>query len=478
MDNEKKFIHQYIDDLQQELFSLSDSIWEQPEIRFHEYESAKKLIGCLRKHGFTVEENLAGIPTAFKAVFGEGSPVIGILGEFDALDGMCQVENVFFEQEKDGSSLGHGCGHHLLGSASVYAVVGVKKYLEKTGKKGTIVFFGCPAEEGGSGKSFMVREGIFSDVDCALTWHPADHTGLFTGRCLANISATFKFTGVSAHAAGLAYLGKSALDAVELMNVGSNFLREHIVPDARIHYAITDAGGSSPNVVQSHASVFYYVRAPKPEQVIEIYQRVQDIAKGAALMTGTQMECIYNRGVNSLMPNTVMNTVLQRNMEQTEKPEYSEDEYTYAKKYRDTLPSPETTFEELVQWMTPEERKQIDPDRGKAIYEIISPQIQAEPLLFGSTDVGDVSMVCPTAQIHVSSFAAGTPLHSWQLVAQGKSSLSHKGELFAAKILAGAAIDLLEHPETIAEAKAELAERLGTDEHPQLLPNWVKPPID
>lgn len=473
----KKQVIAFLDQYQDRLFSASDAIWEQPEIAFNEYNAMEILCQMLAEEGFTIEKGLVGIPTAFRASYGSGKPVIAFLGEFDALDGMSQESGCFEKKEKPGTELGHGCGHHTIAVGAVGAAAAVKRYLETSRKTGTVVFYGCPGEEGGAGKSFMVRDGAFDGVDCAITWHPSDQTGLFTGRCLANISATYHFTGVSAHAGGLAHLGRSALDAVELMDVGANYLREHVISDARIHYAITDTGGKSPNVVQSHASVFYYMRAPEPHYVQEMYQRINDIAKGAALMTGTQVEIEYNRGVNSLMPNDCLNHVMHQNMEEVGLPEYTEEDYETARKFRETISEKDVTFRELLDSLTKAERPLVMEHRGKDIYDFIVPESANEPLLFGSTDVGDVSMICPVAQLHSATYAAGTALHSWQAVAQGKEPLMHKGELYAAKVMACTAVDLLENPELVKKAWEELREREG--EHPfvSLMPKDVKPKL-
>lgn len=473
----KQELNQYLDGIRERLFSLSDTIWETPEIAFSEYRSMGALCAFLEEEGFSVEKGLAGMPTAFRAVYGSGHPVIGILGEFDALDGMSQEAGVMERKEIPGQRYGHGCGHHALGSASAAAAAAVRRYLKESGRAGTVIYFGCPAEEGGGGKAFMVRDGVFDGVDCALTWHPADQTGLFTGRCLANISATYRFSGVAAHAAGLAHLGRSALDAVELMNVGANFLREHVVQEARIHYAITDAGGTSPNVVQPHAAVFYYMRAPQTWQVKDMFARMNDIAKGAALMTGTTVKVEYNRGINSLMPNTVLDTLMHKNMTEIPLPEYTKEDKALARAVRETIAEKDVTFEELLAPMTKAEQETVRMHRGKEIYDFVAPRIAAEPLMFGSTDVGDVSMHCPVAQLHAATYAAGTALHSWQAVAQGKSGLLHAGELYAAKVLASTAAELFDDPALAEAAKAELKERLGEHSFESLMPPEVKPQL-
>lgn len=474
----KEDVIRKLDEYQEQLFQASDAIWDQPEIAFQEYHSMDVLCEMLEKEGFTVEKNLVEIPTAFRAVYGYGSPRIAFLGEFDALDGMSQEAGCFEKKSLEGQCFGHGCGHHAIAVGAAGAAIAVKNYLEENQKEGTVIFYGCPGEEGGSGKAFMVRDGAFENVDCAITWHPSDLTGLFTGRCLASIGAIYHFEGISAHAGGLAHIGRSALDAVELMDVGANYLREHMISDARIHYAITDTGGKSPNVVQSHASVFYYMRAPEPSYVKELFERIGNIAKGAALMTGTEVEVEFVRGVNSLMPNSCLNHVMYKNMVEVGLPEYDEQDWQKASKYRETLDAKDVTFQELLDTMTRDEKKEVMAYKGKAIYDFITPELLAEPLLFGSTDVGDVSMVCPVVQLHAATYAAGTPLHSWQAVAQGKEPLMHKGELYAAKVMAGTAIDLFENNSLVEQAKEELTERLGEHPFESLMQKDVKPKIN
>ena len=473
----KKNVIRKLDEIQEKLYAASDKIWNEPEIAFQEYKSMDVLCKLLEEEGFSIEKNLVGIPTAFRAVYGSGKPEIAFLGEFDALDGMSQEAGCTQKKEIKNQQFGHGCGHHALGVGAAGAAIAVKSYLEESGKQGTVVYYGCPGEEGGSGKAFMVRDGAFAGVDCAITWHPSDLTGLFTGRCLASIGVIYHFKGISAHAGGLAYIGRSALDAVELMDVGANYLREHIISDARIHYAITDTGGKSPNVVQSHASVFYYMRAPKPEYVRDMYERIGNIAKGAALMTGTQVEIEFVRGVNSLMPNSCLNHVMQCNMEEIGLPEYDENDWKTAEKFRNTLDAKDVTFQELLDTMTRAEQKKVIDYQGRDIYDFITPELSMEPLLFGSTDVGDVSMTCPVVQLHAATYAAGTPLHSWQAVAQGKEPLMHKGELYAAKVMAGTAVDLFENPELVEEAQNELEERLEGHPFQSLMHKDTKPKL-
>lgn len=462
----------------QMLWKTSDDIWEHPELRFHETVSAETLCHVLEQEGFCVERRLCGIPTAFKATYGSGRPVIGILGEFDALDGLSQKADVFHKTPAGENPCGHGCGHHALGAGSLGAVIGIRRFLEETGTPGTVIYFGCPGEEGGSGKCYLVRDGAFDGVDCALTWHPCDTTDLFTGTTLAVIHVSYHFKGVSAHAAGMAHIGRSALDAVELTNIGANFLREHVPQETRIHYAITDAGGSSPNVVQANASVFYYLRSPDPAQLTDIFERMNQVARGAAMMTGTDVEIEYQNGVTSLLPNSVLDGLLFENLRAVPRPTYTAEESAYAEKMKATIHNQQATFEELLAVMNREQRQEILPHRNDAIYSFIKPKLTVEPLMFGSTDVSDVSRICPTAQIHVTTWAAGTQMHSWQAVAQGKSSLMHKGLLYAANVLACTAADLFLHPEMVAKAKAEFTERTGGEPFHSLMPDGAKPQTD
>ena len=280
-------IKKLVDAKKEAFLHTSDLIWEYAEIGFQEFQSAKALTSVLKAEGFSVEEGVAGIPTAFVASWGEGKPIIGLLGEFDALPALKHGAADPVEATETVSENGHGCGHNLLGAGALGAAIAVKDYMQAHGLKGTIRYYGCPGEEFGSGKMFMARAGLFDDLDAAFTWHGGSYNAITADHSLANLCAYFKFKGRTSHAAASPHLGRSALDACELMNVGCNYLREHILPDERIHYAYTDVGGSAPNVVQDHACIFYYVRSPRLYQVLDLYERVKDVARGAALMTGT-----------------------------------------------------------------------------------------------------------------------------------------------------------------------------------------------
>ncbi|MBQ6833261.1 MAG: amidohydrolase [Lachnospiraceae bacterium] len=465
-----------IDNKKEMILKASDEIWECAETAFLEEKSAKIICDILKEEGFEVEEGIAGIATAFKGTFGSGKPVIGFLGEYDALSGLDQEAGLAEKKQIHAGAPGHGCGHNMLGTASLASAIGVKKYLEETGRSGTVVYLGCPGEEGGSGKAFMAKEGAFSDLDAAITWHPGDLTRTCTSSSLANYQVAYKFYGTSAHAGGAPHLGRSALDALELMNMGVQFLREHVIPEARIHYAITNTGGYSPNVVQPYAEVLYLIRAPKNRQVEEIYQRVNRIAEGAAHMTETRVEIDFVKGCSNLISNKVIAKKLWENLNELGAPEYTEEELAFAKKIHESVgDSCYESLEKQANIFKRDVKKDIMAHKGEAMYQFVLPYDDNGVMSFGSTDVGDVSWNCPTAQAYVATWAAGTPGHSWQIVSQGKSGLAHKGLIYAAKAMAGAAIDMYEDPALIDEAKLEMEETLDGDTYLCPIPDGCKP---
>ena len=432
-----------IDAKKEMLTGLSDQLWDNPETAFAEFYATRLLCGTLRSEGFTVQENLADIPTAFSGTFGSGKPVIGFLAEYDALAGLDQVSGVTSQQGIAGKD-GHGCGHHLLGVGALGAAIATKRYLEQTGKSGTVILYGCPGEEGGSGKAFMARDGVFDGLDAALTWHPDDVTRIYTSVTLANCQILYKFDGIAAHAATGPHRGRSALDAVELMNVGVNFLREHMTSDCRIHYAITDTGGFSPNVVQPHAEVLYLIRSKDAASLAKLTSRVDKIAQGAALMTETTLTRDFVKACSSTVPNHNLQQILYEKMLAIDTPEITEEDLEYgARLSREGMA----------------ELANVNPE--DPIHTGIKPYYGESQQSMGSTDVGDVSWVCPTAQLWVANFVRGTPGHSWQIVTQGKLPLAHKGMLFAAKVLAATAAELFEDPSKLESIKAEHEERTG-----------------
>lgn len=434
-------------DFEQQFTSISDQIWEFAEPRYQEFHSSALQADFLEQEGFTVTRNLGGIATAFSASFGSGHPVIGLLGEYDALPCMNQIADSPEKQTDLPGAAGHGCGHNLLGTGAMEAACLIRDWLLQTHSEGTVIYFGCPAEEGGAGKAFLTRSGCFDNLDFALAWHPGSKTGLIK-EALANIRVIFDFTGKSAHAAAHPELGRSALDACELMNVGVNYLREHVKSDARMHYAYLNDGGDAPNIVPAAATLLYALRAPESAYVTELYDRVSDVAKGAALMTGTRVSCRTVSAYAELLSVPAMEALMMEAMQEAEKPEYTDDDYEYAARFAADQASP-------------------------SIDTAILPADQTINL--GSTDVGDVSWQVPTGLIGVTTEAAGCALHTWQVVAQGKSPLAHKGMHYAARILFAAAKKLYESPERCALIQDDYQHVIGHRTYQSMLPDSVKP---
>ncbi len=443
------------------ILGVSHRIWEFAELSLKEYKSAELYVEKLKEEGFEVETGLCGIDTAFLGKYGSGRPWIGILGEFDALSGLSQKAGLASPDPLVPGGDGHGCGHNMLGAASFGAAIGVKKYLEETGKSGTVFFYGCPGEEGGASKALMARDGVWNELDAAITWHPGDTFSVSTGTDNSCIQYIYSFKGISSHAAGSPEKGRSALDAVELMNMGVQFLREHMPSDARIHYAIINAGGKSPNVVQATADVLYMIRSMKVADAVALTKRVDNIAKGAALMTDTELSTIFVDGCANSVPNTTLEKVLYENMEQIPLPEYSEEDWALAKAIQKTcpvrtdLPGHGARYDKDIAAVVREKSE----NGTRAINDFLLPFYTGDEFSAGSSDVGDVSWNIPTAQISAVTWPSGTPGHSWQNVSCGASPIGDKGTLYAAKVMCGAVIDLLNSPKTLEAAKKELAER-------------------
>ncbi|RDU38181.1 amidohydrolase [Neobacillus piezotolerans] len=467
------FVKDYLSKKKKDFERISEYIYFHPETRFEEYESAEFLAAECEKAGFQVERNAGGIDTAFVATYGSGAPVIGFLGEFDALSGLGQEPNKT-SYEPTEKNVGHGCGHNLLGTGAFAAACAAKKFLEDNGLPGTVKFFGCPGEEGGSGKTFMVREGVFDGVDAALTWHPSPANCIMSLSSLANYQVYFRFKGISSHAANSPHLGRSALDAVELMNVGVNYLREHIIPEARIHYAVTNTGGISPNVVQANAEVLYLIRSPKVKQVDEIYKRVCKIAQGAALMTETELTIEFDKACSNYIPNRSLEKILYESLQEAgiEKPD--ENEIAYAESLWSTLSEGEQeSYLDILRGFG--YKGDGSEFEGKYLAETISEYEQSDGILPGSTDVSDVSWVVPTAQVTTSTSALGTPLHTWQMTAQGISSYAHKGMLRAAEAMALAAIRLFKNKEELEPVKQEFKKFQEKNPYTCPIPGHVHP---
>lgn len=425
-------------DASQEAYAkVALQIWEYAEMGYQEEKSSALLQQILVDAGFTIQKGVAGIPTAFIAEYNNGGPVIAILGEYDALPGLSQKALPY--KVSNETRAGHACGHHLFGTASAAAAISLKKFIENNGVKGTIRFFGCPAEEGGSGKVYMTRAGLFNDVDVALHWHADDENSANPRPALANKSAKFRFYGRSAHAAGAPQEGRSALDAVEAMNYMTNLMREHMDTSARIHYVIT-RGGEAPNVVPDFAEVYYYSRHPKRDEVIALFERIVKAAEGAALGTGTTMSYEMIGGTHDLLYVPTFQKMVHKNFNKIGGYAYTDEELSFAKEIAQTLGKPLS----------------LAYVNGVAPYDV-------NAKAGGSTDVGDVSYTVPTAGLRGATWVPGTPAHSWQAVAAGGTSIGIKGMMTAAKVLSLTGMQLLENPDIIKDIQQEFNSIRGED---------------
>jgi aminobenzoyl-glutamate utilization protein B len=462
-------VWQIVDTKADAYIDLSDRIWGMPELCYNEHRSVAEHTAMLEREGFRVTRDVAGIPTAVMGEAGEGGPVIAILGEYDALPGLSQEAGVAEPKPLPGDGTGHGCGHNLLGSASMLAAAAVKEWLAENGIPGRVRYYGCPAEEGGAAKGFMVRDGAFRDVDIAISWHPAALSGVNKPVSLANTRIDFTFTGRASHAAAAPHLGRSALDAVELMSVGVNYMREHMPSSARVHYAYTDAGGIAPNVVQARATVRYLIRATDLSELTPLIERVRKIAQGAALMTETEVTTQVVSAASNLMGNAPLERAMQDNFERLGPPVFDEADRAFAEQIRGTLSKADIA--------AAFDRFGVKPRMDLPLCDFIVPLETKGSGGVGSTDVGDVSWVVPTVQARGATCAVGTPFHAWQLTAQGKSPAAHKGMVHVAKVMAGTALDALRDPELVARAKADHAERTAATPYVCPLPADMAPPI-
>jgi len=468
MDN-RRDIWRQVDAAKERLIALADRVWGMPEVCYTEERSCAEHTRELRDQGFRVTENVANIPTAVMGEAGEGGPVIAILGEYDALPGLSQEAGIAEHRPIEEGGHGHGCGHNLLGSAAMLAAVGLKNWLAEQGIPGRVRYYGCPAEEGGAAKAFMVRDGAFDDVDVAISWHPNSFWEIFPPVSLANTRADFVFFGRTSHASASPHLGRSALDAVELMSVGVNYMREHMPSDARVHYAVLDTGGIAPNVVQSHARVRYSIRAGELNGMRELVERVRKIAEGAALMTETRMEMKIISAVSNLLGNRPLEETLQSMLEELGPPPFDEADREFAREIRATLSEEDRAAPWKVIGREPSDTPLAD---------FTVPLDQPRNLMIGSTDVGDVSWAVPTVQAHAPSIAIGTPLHTWQVVAQGKSAHAHKAMVHVAKAMAGTGVAVLTDPDLLARVKADHKARTTKTPYVSPIPEGVQPPLD
>jgi len=471
MSIDKKYAFDWIENNKELIIEISDNVWELAELGLIEFKSSALLADELEKHGFRVERGIAGMPTAFVATWGMGKPVIGIMGEYDALPGLSQ-KNVPWEEPLEPGKPGHGCGHNIHGTSGMAGAIAVKKVMEKYGIGGTTKFFGCPAEENFDGKGYMVRDGYFSDVDAVISHHPSSMNAVDLESSLSVNSAKFHFYGKASHAGGSPEQGRSALDAVELMNIGVNYLREHVIQDARIHYII-EKGGDQPNVVPPYARSWYYVRAPERDEVEFIYNWILDIAKGAAIMTKTDLKVEFVDGIYNLIPNKTIAELIVRNMREIGLPKYADEDWKFAEEIGKTI-TPEMKIAQLKKSKRPGWERLVD----KLIDDEIPDPWGEGEFSHGSTDVADVSWQVPTVEFGTAAYVLGTPGHSWQNVAQSRVGLGHESLIFAAKVMAATAIDLLTNENTLNKAKEEYRQRIGNKRYKSPLPPEHKPPLN
>ena len=469
MEKEKEYAIRFIEENEGRFVEVSDLVWEFAELGLVEFKSSSLLVDELEKHGFRVVRGVAGMPTAFIAEYGSGKPVIAILGEYDALPGLSQKKVPWREPLVEGAP-GHGCGHNIHGVSGLAAAIAVRYAMEKFGINGTIRFYGCPAEENFSGKVYMVRDGYFNDVDAVISHHPSTMNGATLMSSLANNAVKFHFYGKASHAGGSPEVGRSALDAVELMNVGVNYMREHVIQDARIHYVI-ERGGDQPNIVPSYARSWYYVRAPEREQVEEIYNWILDIAKGAALMTQTQHKVEFITGCYNMIQNKTLAMVCLKVMKDIGAPKFSKEDYEFAKKIHETIP-PEQKRNSLKRMKIPDWEKLMDVILDE---EVRDPWDEGE-VSHGSTDVGDVSWQTPTLSFGTTCFVLGSPGHSWQNVAASGVGIGHKGCIYAAKVIAATAIEIMSNSKLIEEAWKEFKEKTKGKKYKSPIPPEVREP--
>ena len=469
MNTNENPIWSHVEAKREEFIGLADRVFDTPELAYTEHLSCAEHTAMLKTQGFRVRERVAGIPTAVIGEAGEGGPVIAILGEFDALPGLSQQPGLAEPRMINDTGFGHGCGHNLLGGAAILAATAVKDWIEAQGIEARVRYYGCPAEEGGAAKTYMVRDGLFDDVDLAITWHPASYNAVDDARSLANTRIDFTFLGKAAHAAGAPELGRSALDAVELMNIGVNYMREHMPDDARVHYAYLDAGGPAPNVVQARAVVRQLIRARDLKGLADLVARVRAIADGAALMSGTRVESQVFSAVSNLIGNRPLEEAMQAEFDALGPVPFDEADVAFANDIRQTLTSDDIadTFRRLS----------MRPDMDMALCTFIAPLDRAFGGGMGSTDVGDVSWAVPTVQARVATCAVGTPFHTWQVTAQGKAPFAHKGMVHAAKVMAATARSAILNPSLRVAARKAHDAQLANFPYKCPIPLETRPPV-
>ena len=463
----KQDVIAWLEENRQQFIEMSDAIWAKPEIAFHEFFASGLQSDYLEQQGFSVQRDVAGINTAFIAEWGQGRPIIGFAGEYDALPGLSQKCQPTREPIVEGG-MGQGCGHNLLGVAHVAAALAVKNWMQANGIHGTVRYYGCPAEEAGAAKTYMARDGLFDDLDAAFNFHPMYANAAMKGSMVGVNSMKFRFHGKTAHAGAAPHLGRSALDGVELMNVGVNYLREHVTPDVRMHYTITH-GGDAPNVVPAEAEVYYMVRAHQPENLRDVAERVRKIAQGAALMTGTQVEEVFVAAMSNVLSNHVLADLQYDNMQGIGPIVWTPEELAFAQKINEGYPPGTAVGNAIAFGMPPHLAEQPMLSENYPAYD-------EGKVLTGSTDVGDLSWKAPLSMLMTSCWTTASVGHSWGIVATSGMSIGHKGMLHAAKIMALSAMDLYTGPEHLQRARAEFERELKAHPYINPIPAHIQPP--
>ena len=465
-------------DANQSLFTeMADQIWRDPELPWKEFNASRLQADYLASEGFSITGDLAGMNTAFLAEWGEGKPVLGFIGEYDALPGLSQKRQPSKEPIQKGGP-GHGCGHNLLGTGAMASAVAVQKWLQTSGASGTVRYYGCPAEEQGAGKVFMARAGLFDDLDAALNFHPSSMNMPSKGRAVGVNSIYFRFFGRSSHAGGSPDEGRSALDAVELMNVGVNYLREHVKDDVRMHYIITE-GGMAPNIVPEEAEVYYFIRAAKPDYLAEVVERVHKVAQGAALMTETRVEPRLQGGISALLNNHYLADLQHEAMQLIGPIQFTEEEFGYAQAINNALPRTNSDYiDDRIEHFSPapEIVAALDEYRDQALIGGNFAALDMHKTGRGSTDVGDLSQVVPVSLLGTTCFATGSPGHSWANVAAAGTSIGHKGMMHAAKIMALTAVELISDPTHLVNIHQEFQQKTGGKPYVPPIPDDFEPP--
>jgi len=473
----KQDIPDWIEHNRAQFTRMSDQIWEFAELPWREFKSSHLQAEFLAEQGFEITRGIGNINTAFMAHWGKGHPLVGFAGEYDALEGLSQKNQATQEPLRPGAP-GHGCGHNLLGVGCLAAAVAVKEYLESNHIPGSVRYYGCPAEEGGSAKAYMARAGTFKDLDAAFNYHPASINMPSKSTCVGVNHIRFRFHGAAAHAGEEPHLGRSALDGVELMNIGVNYLREHVTKYVRLHYAITK-GGDVPNIVPPEAEVWYYIRALEPNELSEVTERVRNIARGAALMTGTSYEEIFESASSALLNNHTLADLQFAAMQQVGPIQYTDKELAYAQTISDTFPKQNTDdfFQYVESLGIPAHyRRVIEQYRKQPLIGENFPPLDAAVVETGSTDVGDLSRVAPLSMLNTTCWVVAAPGHSWGNVATGAMSIGHKGMLHAAKIMALAAAELYAHPEQLRKVREEFERTMRGKAYECPIPENVSPP--